>query len=229
MKQRTMLALASLLVIGSVGFVAAELGDSGARDLAAVEIDGAASFPNETLTDWVSYAHQVSAATVISERIVDEPGSVNAAGEGYLSREVTLRIDATIWSVDRARPLGETVRLLVPGFVVRGGRRVPAQFPGAPRFEVGSRYVLPLALREDGPSLLSPDTALLLDDRTITVEGRNGRSTAALEAASGHDLEALAEMLGRTAPDPIAVRYWHLPPYERGRAVTDAKAARTGP
>ena len=86
--KRTVLALLSALL------VAAFAGCGSSRSLVVGE--GSDRFFDETYTDWVSFADQLSIVSVVAEEEEPPPAEVLQRGEGYISRTVTLRVENSL-------------------------------------------------------------------------------------------------------------------------------------
>jgi hypothetical protein len=174
------------------------------------------------LTDWVSYADQVSVFTVVSEEDLPESSDPNVNG-GYFGRAVTLRIEKTIWRRDGAPSADETIRVITWGWSENdSGERRPTVASGGPRLEVGARYVAPLVRApRDGADWtpLSHGATLPLEGNAITTEGVYGNPSQIARRMRGQAVDKLAAVLARTTPDPLAVKYRHLPPEQRWHAV----------
>lgn len=216
MKRGLITVLVALTLVGC--------GSSGAeRDSGTVIVQGAASFPYETMVDWVSYSDQVSVVTVLSEADVPDP-SIAQNGEGYIGRELTVRIDQTVWSAPGVSPADGELQFVTVGWSVHSdGSRAPAILEGALPLHIGHSYLLPLARINDKLGPLSPSAIAEVVSSRVEVVG-----AAPIEALDLIDEDRLAQVaseLANTEPDPIAVKYGDLPPYERARAVIEEKAA----
>jgi len=66
---------------------------------------------------------------------------------------------------------------------------------------------------------LSVESTLSLDKNVITSAGIVGQPSSIAKTLIGNAPEALADILARTPPDPIAAKYWDLGPDERVQAV----------
>ena len=201
------------------------------------------TFPAETLTDWVSYAVQVSEVTVLHERELRPPPTVWERGEGYIGRQARLRIDRTLWKspgalTPGAMPDPVEVNVVVVGWVLRAGVRHRLAYKESPRLEVGGRYVIPLVtlqrpkVEADGstsPHVLEAQWGPLALDCQLAIAG-DPVATADVQltgiAPLARELsmlsaEALAERLASTPPARFVDKYWHLPPRERLRAFQE--------
>jgi len=207
-------------------------GSDGASE--SVSGGGADRFPSESLRDWVSYADHVVTFTVVSEDEIPPSRADAERGAGLVGREVTLRVDQTMWSAPDAPKLPSEIKMRALGWVLQDGKRLPATVTDAPRVEVGKRYLAPLVQveRDSGTREWWPLTV----GSQLPVDG-----SRALSTSGTHDWDSpIRRMLGRRSiqqvdglieaqpPDPLAQRYRHLRPTERVQAVMSAKAASDG-
>ena len=203
--------------------------------------------PADTLVDWVSYAEQVSAVTILDEREIPPPASVRDRKEGYIGRWVKVRVDEVFWTSPGATTPGasaEVMELVVAGWVLRGDKKITFALEESPRLEVGGRYVIPLftylrpvpaeaeepvTSRRDASterlepawSPLSVRTPFAVPGDAIAVADVTARGNSPLAQELSRLSEAdLRQRLAQTSPDPRAAKHWDLPPYERWRAVS---------
>jgi hypothetical protein len=150
-----------------------------------------------------------------------------------------------------ATPSPKELDVVVAGWLLQqGGKRILFALVDSPRIEVGGAYVIalitllrppidnsgdPPTTRNPGNSGSGPLEAIWspLSTRAVfEVAGNriatedvhifgNSRVAADLAKLSGADLE---QVLSSTSPDPVAAKYWHLPPHERFLAVSAEKA-----
>lgn len=218
MAKKKLMVIALLCILPVVAF-AASGGGSSPR---LVVGEGSDRFLDETLTDWVSYADQLSVFTVLAEDEEEPPAEVLAGGEGYISRTVTLRIEKTLWKRAAAPSADGTVRVITDGWVLENGERHPFAIWGGPRLEVGNTYLAPLVRApRDGAEWtpLSAASTLPLQGNAVTGEGIVGIPSLIAKALNGKSPTGLAVTLERTAPDPVAAKYFDLDPDARVRAV----------
>jgi hypothetical protein len=186
-----------------------------------LELPGAsARFPSETFTDWVSYADHVSIVSVVSEEAL--PADEIEPGDSYIPRAVTLHIEKTVWTREGAPAVEQRIRVITFGWALKDGDRRPVTAWGGPRLEVGMRYVAPLVWApRDGADWtpLSLDATLPLDGDRVTTAGIVGLPSPIAKEMSGRSPLELSAILARTPPDPIAQKYFDLPPDERWEAV----------
>ena len=186
-------------------------------------------FPAALLTDWVSYAVQVSRVRVLRERELPSPETLKR-GEGYIAREVTLSVMDTFWTSPGASSPGATnmpteLAVLVQGWILRqGNERHLFAIPESPRIEVDGVYVMPLvnlvidARLAWGP--LSTDAVFASAGDAVAMEDVRARGTGRVaKGLSGMSDAELTRTFAETPPDPLAQKYFNLPPLERLAAV----------
>jgi hypothetical protein len=222
-RQLALLAAAvSLILIGVVAWI---LVSNGSSSPALVVVSGGSGrFPSETLTDWVSYGDQVSVVSVVGEEAL--PAEVIEPGSSYVPRSVVLRVERTIWRRRGAPSAEGMIRVITYGWSVRDGKRHPVAGWGGPRLEVGKRYVTPLVRApRDGVDWtpLAVESTLPLDGDVITTAGVVGAPSSIAKEMTGRPVDDLATSLARTRPDPIAAKYFDLPPDQRWQAVRRAQ------
>jgi hypothetical protein len=230
-RRRLVLLAATTLPLIVVGVVAWTLVSTGSSSPSVIVGGAGASsdrFPSETFTDWVSYSDQVSVFSVVSEEEVwPSPQDLKRdleQGTGYLGRVVTLRIERTIWRREDAPSAEDTIRVFTWGWALNedGERRASTAPWGGPRLEVGARYVAPLVRAPRNGvqwTPLSDGATLPLDGDLITTTGIGGNPSPIAERMEGRSVDALAEILAGTPPDPIAAKYFDLGPDARWQAV----------
>ncbi|HKH17070.1 MAG TPA: hypothetical protein VKA57_06055 [Solirubrobacteraceae bacterium] len=225
---RWKLAAAAALSAVAVGLGVVALLPGGSSSPPVVAVDGGSDrFPSESLTDWASYADQVSIVTVVGERAL--PAEVIEAGDRYVPRAVTLRVEDTIWRREGAPRAGDAVRVNTFGWSLQDGERRPVTAWGGPRLELGSRYVAPLVRApRDGAEWtpLALGATLPLEGDVMATSGIVGAPSPLAKSMSGKAPTTLADALARTAPDPIAAKHFDLPPDERWRAVLRERESR---
>jgi hypothetical protein len=182
-------------------------------------------FPQDTASDIVSYADQVSLVTAISEtRVPDVPSE----GDGRLDRrDVTFRIERTLWHREGAPSLDGTFVAISGGWVFSSfddGPKVEGKFvfEGAPWIEVGSQYIMPLALNKDewGPYMplaefaFDPDLGVSPEATQMTPPGNELGNEL-----SGATLAEVTAVFTAATPDPAAAQHFDLQPSARQNAV----------
>lgn len=239
--RRKRLALIGGGAIGLLGIavlVAVMLPAGGSQPPTGQAVESEASFrwPSETLTDWAGFADQLSVVTVVDERdLPPPPGQDPRADDGYIAREVTLRVERTLWRRPEARAKADgLIRIVALGSAQNAdGKQTPFTISGAARFEVGQRYLVPLIYavgadesrgRAASPewAVLAETTILTLEANTVTSRVAGGEPSAAAQALKGTTLERAGEIIQGTAPSPAAERNAELGPDARSDAVQRA-------
>jgi len=199
----------------AVALIAAGCGGSAAINSSASE-----RFPTSSLQDWISYADHIAVYTVVAEREIPPSPEEIERGEGMIGREITLRVEQTLWSAARAPELPGEFRATALGWAFQNGEKTPFDTEHGGRVEVGKRYVSPLTMVEDDPAHpWWPLTQLPVDGDEVA----GGPPTAAKERLDGRSFGEIRAVLARQAPDPAAARHFDLRPTERIRAVLDDK------
>jgi hypothetical protein len=203
---------------------------------------GSSPFPAESLTSWVSYAEQVSEVSVLSETEIPPPEAVLERREGYIGRKINVRIVETLWTSPGATDATGDLQIVVAGWLLKGDKRIPFGMVKSPRLEVGGKYIMPLvrvpravepserrtSRRNATPPV--PVQMLWAPLATSAVFAVAGDSIAEADVAargnsqlarglSANPRALLKELLAEARPDRRAMKYWHLPPIERIRAV----------
>lgn len=195
------------------------------RDDATLDINrvgGTALFPNQTLTDWVSYADQLSVVQVIEEAVIAPPPEVEMNGEGYIGRRITLLVERTLWLNEGVEARSGSFQISALGWLQRqGGRRDVALPAGFPRLELLGRYVIPLLRFQGGVAPLTPDSVFAAPGDVVAESdlSSNGTGTVAamLDALS---LDEVSTRMLAAPRDPKVEPYLNLEPEARLRAAT---------
>jgi hypothetical protein len=204
----TVAALSCVLPL--VGCVSS--GDS--DEVRSASSDSALAF--ETLRDWISFGDLVLAVTVIDERTLPK---TDPAGT-YLPREITVEIDATLWSA--VDPPASPFDLPVLGYHQEGAKEPVALADGV-RMEVGSSYVVALAdYPGEGLGLFSPDSVIPVDGDVVMASEARAAGASALDHLT---LSEVAARLAQTRPYPGADRVAYPDPVERQAVVYEARSA----
>ncbi|CAM5627171.1 hypothetical protein SALBM311S_04607 [Streptomyces alboniger] len=119
-------------------------------------------YPSQTAADWVTYSDHVVSYTVLSEKPLPMSPEEQQAGEGFMPRELTVRIDKVIWSRQGAssKPptVGSTMVRHAGGWTVHEGERTPWVDPDRPTLEPDHSYIEAIQWLTEGPegTQLSP-------------------------------------------------------------------------
>ena len=194
---------------------------------------GSQRLPSKDVQDIVSYADQLSVFSVVSESEIQPPEEVFERGEGYIGRKVTIRIEQNLWNRGPIAEAKGDIELTVQGWTLHDNERRLFSLAGAPRLEVGKRYVGPLVLLSGGRfgdgewSVFAPWTTLRLEgDRTVRSEVVVGITPEPVAVMlTGKSLGELAQLFGETQPDPFSLQYAELDP--ESRYILASQARRT--
>lgn len=214
---------ALILVAGSIG-VATALNRGSSADSAPTQValgQALDRFPSSSLTDWVSYADQVSEVLVLDEtRLALPAGAHPESDDGYVARQVTLEVEKTLWRSPSADAASQRIPFVAWGWMQRADELMPFGVANAPRLEVGRRYLIALAEIDTGWTALADAAVLSLEGDTVTSEVVAGEPSAVAESLAGASTSEVQALLDRTSPDPVAAKYADLEPEARWRAVS---------
>lgn len=213
MKRVTLALCGVLLITTAASGCSGKGGPSGSR---FATMNGEKTFPSDRATDWVSYATQISAVTVVSDSEVAMPPDVVDRGEGYQAREALFHVDQNLWSAAGEKKVVE-FKLYVAGWIVHDGKRQAAASTDSPRFVPGERFIMPISRDSDG-SVTTMGSEVPL---TEPIEGIYDESDQVVKIFKNLPLAEVAKTLSETSPDPLAVKYMNLSPYDRARRVID--------
>lgn len=230
-----MLCLGAAIAVALVIFPG---GPDGLRSDQSPESGASSRWPSQTLVDWAGFADQLSVVTVVDERdLPPVPGQDPSADDGYVGREVSLRVERTLWRRPGAPTVAaeeSIIRIVALGSARdERGEQTPFATLDAARLEVGQRYLIPL-LRAAGAddeggrasdsewAVLAQSAILTLDGDTVTSRVEGGTPSPAAQALDGESVERAGEIVARTSPTPAAERNAELPPDARSDAVQRA-------
>jgi hypothetical protein len=140
-----------------------------------------------------------------------------------VDREVTLRIDQTLWSspVAAVPQLPGELVMVTWGWTLSEGVKTPFAAMGGPRLEVGHQYLVAWIHGSDiGWEPQAVSTVLLVDGSGLAqrVEFQGDSPYAeAINAFVRRSAEEILRILESTDPDPVA-KYFHLRPEQRYKA-----------
>ncbi|QES46603.1 hypothetical protein DEJ50_00795 [Streptomyces venezuelae] len=238
------LLAASLTGAGILALSALPSDGDGPRRPSVIVGHAKEALPSSTAGDWVSYADHVAVVNVVSEN--EQPPSAEEvqAGEGYISRTVKIDVAQKLWSRPGAAELPASVTSTVDGWSFKGTTRTPIAREGASRLEPGHTYVIALARFADGQwSRIGSGAALPYDGAVVgngevmskpvttqkaplsaMIEGPDLQTRAVAVVAKGQAASALAGVLAKATPDPVAVQNSGLDPVARYAKVTGQTA-----
>jgi len=214
-------ALGSLLLAASV-LSGCWPGDDGAAERAdpyrchAGNVDYA--LPTQTLTDWVTFADQLSVVEVIAEHRGEQerpaPGSDQAPWAG---RRVDLTVLDTPWRRAGAPTAPDTLTVPVDPWVLRRGHLEQFRVSDGPWVGVGHRYLMGLVRFDGGEWGPFPRSTMPLDPAGVVVPTCPNHAT--LTTFTGKTAADAGAVLANTPADPAAAGLAALPPVERGQRV----------
>ncbi|WP_328545126.1 hypothetical protein [Streptomyces europaeiscabiei] len=191
-------AVAAATITTSAAFIA----QNSATEEPITLAHGSDHLPNQTASDWVTYADHVVAVTVASEK-ENAPGRAAAErGEGLIPRYVTLTVDKVLWSsADSDKPAPQSFSYSAFGWHFTGAdmsNKVKMAGHDAPRLEVGHSYIMSIVWEEARCSPGDPpipakwrglgiDSNIPFDNKVIREDELEGRSRSASEARKEAD------------------------------------------
>ncbi|WEH16341.1 hypothetical protein [Streptomyces sp. VNUA24] len=158
---------------------------------------GSDHLPNQTASEWVTYADHVVAVTVTAEKENDPGRAAAERGEGLIPRDVTLTVDKVLWSrAEGDKPAPQSFSYSAFGWHFTDAdmsNKVKMAGHDAPRLEVSHRYIMAIVWEEarcspgDAPVPakwrgLGVDSTIPFDNKVIGEGELEGRSRSASEA-----------------------------------------------
>ncbi|MDA1279291.1 MAG: hypothetical protein O3B95_04535 [Chloroflexi bacterium] len=221
--------LLTVLVVALSGCTAGKGEPASANESAHMRL------PSDDVEDIVTYADQFSVFSVIAEREIEPPLEVYERGEGYLGREITIRIEDTLWSRGVVANAEGEIDLKVLGWVMHENVRRPIQFNDAPRLMPGTTYVGPLVWLTGEPfgdgmwvGYTSPANLEVENGRIVKPElDATAKPKPIVEALSGKSLTEVRQVFAVASPDPFSLEFSDLDPETRWRTTTRARQAST--
>jgi len=220
-------------LLSSLTLVIALIGCTSSNNTETTTTSGSAytRLPSDDVEDIVTYADQVSVFSVIAEREIEPPPEVYERGEGYLGREITIRIEDTLWSRGVIANAEGDIDLKVQGWVMHENIRRPIQFNGAPRLELGNTYVGPLVWLTGDPfgdgewvGYTSGANIQVINERTAEPDlATNPRFEDIAITLGGKSISELEQILNNTPPDRFSIQHADLDPESRWSAATRSK------
>jgi hypothetical protein len=164
--------------------------------------EGLVAFPQDTASNVVSQADRVvlvtaEAATEIRD---NAPSTQAAAGDGLINRNVTFRVDRTLWRPAGAKALTGRFSAVETGWVVHNFRRSRFVLRGSPWIQVGSQYVMPVAFEGGAWQPLMP--LAVFPYASEVVSPANTQDTPLAKRLSGTSLEEVAAVFADAASSP---------------------------
>jgi hypothetical protein len=204
-----------LLVTAGLAAVTAACSDGAEYACSDAAVDF--SLPTESLTDWVSYADQLSVVEVLAEeRLWPPPPTSGAPPAEYVGRRVDVRVGETAWRRPDAPTAPDRLSFVTDGWSIRRGHK-PVTIGEGPRLQVGRRYLMGLVRFDEGDWGPFPRATLPLDPDGRLARVCSKRPT--LTALVGLTVAEAGRLLRDTAPDPRTVAHVHQPPVQRYQTV----------
>lgn len=168
----------------------------------------------ETLSDWVSWADQLSVVEVIAEHR-GEPDPL-APGERtkWVGRKLDFRVLDTTWRRDQAPTAPETFSAHVDPWLLRDGKLSRLKVSEGPWLEIGQRYLTGVVRFDEGDWGPFPRSTMPLAAAGVVVPTCPNHH-ATLATFTGMTPAEAGAVLANTAPDPASVELAALPPVER--------------
>ena len=180
-----------------------------------------APFPSDTASDVVSYADHVALVTAIAEVDAPTTGTTSSpGGEHVVMRQVTFRVDHTLWTRPDAPTAPKQMTALWWGWLLRDGKRTPFIVHGAPVVFLGAQYVMPIAYDGTTYSAIQPFAVFRVGGDRITPEEQDTPLAQDLADAS---LNEVRTVFASARPDPVSERYRDRLPRARLAAVLAAR------
>ncbi len=192
-------------------------------DVPPVAASASSPFFSQRVSDWVTYATHVIAATVVDETELPLQEDEAEHNDGYVGRTATLQIDDVVWeSAHSDLELPDRIEMTVMGWSLDDGERRPMSGHNSPRIEPGETLLIPLTTFDDGSwTVLASNVVFPVEDGVIrplrVYETPN--VVVVNQVLDGKSLSEAATILANTEIRPNAEPYMHLEPYFRARAV----------
>jgi hypothetical protein len=196
------------------------------RESEPVFAEARAPFPSDTASDVVSFADHVLLVTAVAEKAVTPTTTPTASNTGgtTVARNVTFRVDRTLWSHRAARPASPQFTARWWGWLVEGRKRTPVAASGTPWVFVGGQYVVPIAYDRTSFAILQPFAVFRYSRNAVMLEEQATPLAHELDNAAA---DRIAATFASAVPDPVAERYRDLTPRARLTAVLVARSVAT--
>lgn len=200
---------------------------SGDRIQPVDDVETTSLFATETATDIVSWSDQMVLATVVASDPVSAPENLSSTGsdDGLLTRNLTFRVDQTVWARAGAATVPQTFQSTAWGWVVTGGQPALMQPKGEIAFEVGKQYLVSVTL--EGADWLTLGQASLAVTGSGALAGPAEASTF-VSSLEGKTIADAGVLLKSATPLRGIAQFTHLPLKDRlrsyGRFLTDSGA-----
>jgi hypothetical protein len=164
--------------------------------------DGLLAFALDTPSDVVSHADQVSLVTAVSSTDLNNPTPDEAAaGEWLIMRNVTFRVDRTLWRRTGSPQLTGTTQAVEDGWAYKDSERTKFIMRGTTWIEVGSQYVMPLSFTNGEWAPLGPAVFPYVNGKSVPAVTQE---SPLAQAVAGRSLEQVAAIYAAAKPKPDA-------------------------
>lgn len=197
------------------------LSDEAASSGSIVTGSATTRWPVDTLRDWADFADQLSIIRIESEEQLPLSQHVVDNGEGVVARNVTARIERTLWQNPGSPHVDGVITFGTWGWVAHDGVLTPATDDSSVRLEVGDRVLAPLLLTPEGSwGPLAPSTVVPIINRRAAFGDLQRRSSPELaNALDGRMPEDVAALLASVPPRPNAAALRRLDADARAREL----------
>jgi hypothetical protein len=187
--------------------------------------------PAQTASDWRTYADHLVVAKVTAEEKTPLSKEDTAAGEGFIDRILTFKIEDVLWSRGNAPDSPSELKISIDGWTVHDNKETPMRFEGEPQILVDHTYVLPITYLAQGRLVESPAwinlsvTAIIPADNGELGQGDSivGKPSEVVSSLWGQPVSAAATLLETTPLPEEAAPYMDLPPTDRLTAITKSQ------
>lgn len=211
-------AVASVVVVLSVMRSLSDETES-ARSI----VTGSAStrWPVDTLRDWADFGDQLSIIRIESEAQLPLSQHVVENGEGVVARNVTARIEQTLWRNSGSPQVEGAITFGTWGWVAHDGVLTPATDDSSIRLEVGDRVLAPLLLTPEGSwgPLAPGSVVLIVNGRTAFADRQRREFPELAKSLDQRTPQDVATLLASVPPRANAAALRRLDPDERARAL----------
>jgi hypothetical protein len=191
-------------------------GDRGSLPEVVKLAEASSRYPDQTASDWVTYADHVVVATPIDERVIESSQEDLDGPPSMISRELSLRVDSMIWTRPGVKhDLPDIFEWPALGWMANedGSRGEKLATRGSPRVEVGHTYVFALRWEPsrcpDGDAVvparwvgLGSDAVVPYDDHELgtgELEGNDVYFGITRDSLAGKPVTLEQELLGLRA------------------------------
>ena len=189
------------------------------QDPRQITVSPLETLPFDSVADWRSYADFVAVVTVERERRADDPLQARQTDQDPL-RYVTVAVEQTLWS--RAETPPRAFEFQTDGWVTSDGKEVEVRSEGAPRIELGQRYVIGFTHTKGEYAAMTSSSVLPLDGERIHVDARDRAGALSLDELTAAQLRS---RILAAKPNPLAEAMADFEPGERYGRVRQLERA----